>query len=100
MRHAILVEFTLHEDAVERFMPLMLENARASLEQEPGCDRFDVLHRAGKPNEIVLYEIYRDRAAFDMHLKSSHFLQFSAATAGFIKDKRIIELAWLNDQGK
>lgn len=100
MRFVIIVEFTLHENTLEKFMPLMLENARISLEQEPGCDRFDVLNRAGRPNEIVLYEIYRDRAAFDTHLKSGHFLEFSAATAAFIKDKRIIELAWLNDQGK
>ncbi|HUF19142.1 MAG TPA: putative quinol monooxygenase [Burkholderiales bacterium] len=99
MRFVVIVEFTLHENTLEKFMPLMLENARISLEQEAGCDRFDVLNRAGRPNEIVLYEIYRDRAAFDAHLKSRHFLQFNAASAPYTRDKRIVELDYLNDAG-
>jgi (4S)-4-hydroxy-5-phosphonooxypentane-2,3-dione isomerase len=100
MRYAIIVEFTLHEGALQRFMPLMLANAAASLDSEPGCARFDVLQKSGKPNEIVLYEIYRDRAAFDAHLTSAHFREFNVATAPLIRDKRIVELAYLNDGGK
>jgi len=99
-RFVVYVEFNLHESAVDRFMPMMLANARASLADEPGCERFDVLHVAGKPQQIVLYEIYRDRAAFQEHLKTPHFLEFNAATAPFIKDKKVVELAYLNDEGR
>ncbi len=98
-RFVIYVEFNLHDDMVERFMPLMLANARASLDAEPGCERFDVLHVAGKPHLIVLYEIYRDKAAFQDHLKTGHFLEFNSQTAPLIKDKKVIELSYLNDQG-
>ena len=100
MRYVIIVEFTLNDGALERFMPLMLANAKASLDKEPGCDRFDVLQKAAEPNEIVLYEIYRDRAAFDEHLKSAHFKAFNAETAALIREKRIAELGYLNDEGK
>jgi len=98
-RFVIYVEFDLHEDAVDKFMPMMLANARASLAAEPGCERFDVLHVAGKPHRIVLYEIYKDRAAFQEHLKTRHFLEFNSATAPFIRDKKVVELAYLNDEG-
>lgn len=100
MRFVIVVEFTLNEGVLQRFMPLMLANAKASLDSEPGCERFDVLQKSGKPGEIVLYEIYRDRAAFDVHLKSAHFQEFNIATAPMIREKRIVELAYLNDEGK
>jgi (4S)-4-hydroxy-5-phosphonooxypentane-2,3-dione isomerase len=100
MRYAIIVEFTLHEGALQRFMPLMLANASASLDREPGCARFDVLQKPGKPNEIVLYEIYTDRAAFDAHLASPHFQEFNVATAPLIREKHIVELAYLNDEGR
>ncbi len=100
MKYVITVEFVLNENALQRFMPLMLANAKASLEREPGCERFDVLQKTGKPNEILLYEIYTDRAAFDAHLASAHFKEFNVATAAMIRDKRIVELAYLNDQGK
>lgn len=49
-RFVIYVEFNLNENAVEKFMPLMLANARASLDAEPGCERFDVLHVEGRPH--------------------------------------------------
>lgn len=100
MRYVIIVEFSLNEGALEQFMPLMLANAKASLDKEPGCERFDVLQKPAQANEIVLYEIYIDRAAFDEHLKSAHFKEFNAATAALIKSKRIIELSYLNDEGK
>jgi len=99
-RFVIYVEFILHEDAVERFMPLMLANASSSLHDEPECERFDVLHVAGKPHHIVLYEIYRDRAAFQYHLKTPHFLEFNRVTAPLIREKKVIELSYLNDEGK
>lgn len=100
MRYVIIVEFSLNDGALKQFMPLMLANAKASLDKEPGCERFDVLQKPAQPNEIVLYEIYRDRAAFDAHLASAHFKEFSAATAALIGSKRIVELAYLNDDGK
>ena len=98
-RFVIYVEFNLHENAVEKFMPLMLANAGASLEAEPGCERFDVLHVEGRPQQIVLYEIYRDKAAFQEHLKTRHYLEFNAATAPLVREKKVVELAYLNDQG-
>lgn len=98
-RFVIYVEFILHDDAVERFMPLMLANARSSLDEEPGCERFDVLHLAGKPQHVVLYEIYRDRAAFQHHLKTAHFLTFNSVTAAMIREKKVVELDYLNDEG-
>ena len=98
-RFVIVVEFTLHEGAVDKFLPQMLANAKSSLDREPGCERFDVLHVTGKPHEIVLYEIYRNKAAFEEHLKTRHFLEFNAATAPLISNRKIIELAYLNDEG-
>jgi quinol monooxygenase YgiN len=98
-RFVIYVEFNLHENAAEKFMPLMLANARTSLDAEPGCERFDVLHVHGRPHQVVLYEIYRDREAFKEHLKSRHYLEFNDASAALVREKKVVELAYLNDQG-
>ncbi len=70
-------------------MPLMLENARASLMHEAGCHQFDVLSNADAPDKIFLYELYDDRAAFDLHLSSAHFQAFDKATAPMIADKQV-----------
>ncbi|MFT6656980.1 putative quinol monooxygenase [Maritalea sp.] len=74
--YAVIVQFDILPDHFERFLPLMQQNARASVSLEPGCKQFDVLTDPSRPNEVALYEIYDSAAAFQAHLKSSHFLAF------------------------
>jgi quinol monooxygenase YgiN len=87
----ITVEFRLKPGMRTAFRPLMDDNARSSMRDEPGCRRFDVLEPAGQPDVIFLYEIYDDRAAFDAHVRSPHFLKFQAETEGFIAGKSVVE---------
>lgn len=88
MAYGVCVTFTIHPDKHAAFMPLMLANARASLADEPGCLQFDVLTDPARPGEVFLYELYDDRAAFDAHLASAHFLRFREAVAEMIAEKR------------
>ena len=76
----ILVEFLVKPDFVQRFARLIRANAKASVEREPGCRRFDVLLGPDDPRRFVLYEIYDDDVAFDRHLQTPHFKSFAAAT--------------------
>ncbi|MEO8007418.1 MAG: putative quinol monooxygenase [Betaproteobacteria bacterium] len=96
-RFVITVDFFLHAGTLEHFLILIKENAHKSLTVEPGCDRFDVLIEKGAPDHVVLYEIYKDRAAFDFHLKSRHFAQFNTASQGYVKDKKVVEFEYTND---
>jgi len=87
MPYAVCVTFRTLPGAMGRFLPLMLENAGQSRDREPGCLRFDVLSDPDHPDEVFLYEIYSDRAAFDAHLGSAHFRAFDAAVADLVADK-------------
>ena len=99
-RYVITVDFWLKPGALEPFLTLIKENARKSLAEEAGCDRFDVMIEKGKPDHVLLYEIYQNRAAFDVHLKSRHFAEFSTASKPYVKDKKIVEFEYCNDAGK
>lgn len=99
-RYLITVDFFLHPGALDPFLTLIRDNARTSLADEPGCHRFDVLVQRGMPDHILLYEIYEDRAAFDFHLKSTHFARFNAASAPYVRDKKIVEYEYVNDSGE
>ena len=85
----IYVDFTIKQGAVERFRELILTNARHSLRDEPGCRRFDVLASAEEPRRIVLYEIYDDESAFDLHLRSAHYQSFAQAIDGEVEERSI-----------
>jgi autoinducer 2-degrading protein len=67
-------------------------NAATSVAMEPGCQRFDVLvPRNAAPGDIVLYEIYDDRGAFEAHLASEHFASFDRQTKAIVTNKVIVE---------
>jgi (4S)-4-hydroxy-5-phosphonooxypentane-2,3-dione isomerase len=87
--YAVTVEFTIDPQRFDQFLPLMLENARRSREDEPGCRQFDVCVDDAQRGIVHLYEIYDDRAAFDAHLASPHFRAFAAATQAMITDRML-----------
>lgn len=74
--YSLIVDFQVNEGKMAEFLPLMKENARASVANEPGCLQFDVLQVQGEPNRIVLFEVYADDAAFQAHMKMPHLAAF------------------------
>ncbi|PWT75290.1 MAG: antibiotic biosynthesis monooxygenase [Proteobacteria bacterium] len=75
---ALVVHIEIKPGAVERFMPLAVENAKATRETEPGCRQFDVLVDPADPTKVVYYEIYDDEAAFHAHQQTPHFKRYVA----------------------
>ncbi|GAB5463250.1 putative quinol monooxygenase [Tritonibacter mobilis] len=89
--YVVTVTFTLHPGCLSEFLPLMVENARLSRAEEPGCRQFDVCTARveGAVDEVFLYEVYDDDAAFAAHLESAHFKTFDAAVAGLVAAKDV-----------
>ena len=60
----------------EEFIAAMLDDARGSVNDEPGCFRFDVIQDGADPNRIWLYEVYVDEAAFQAHVQTPHLIKW------------------------
>lgn len=91
-QYTILVDFRISPGAMDRFMALVLENARLSLAREPDCLIFDVLTPGDGGDQVLLYEVYRDRRAFDAHVAMPHVRSFGAAVAPLTSAKTVTEL--------
>jgi quinol monooxygenase YgiN len=98
MRFALTVMFRLHPGRMADFLPHVIANAAESLRAEPGCRVFDVCRPLNGPTDAVfLYEVYDDRAAFDAHLRTSHFLRFDADVGPMVASKEITFLDLVSD---
>jgi (4S)-4-hydroxy-5-phosphonooxypentane-2,3-dione isomerase len=93
--YAVTVAFDIVEGKRDEFAVLIAENAAASVRDEAGCLRFDVLTplSPGEGPDVFLYEIYRDRAAFDRHLASGHYKAFDEASRTLIRTKTVMVFA-------
>ena len=87
--YAVCVTFQIKAGMSEAFMPLMQKQAQNSLKLESACHRFDVCTNPEKPDEVFLYEIYEDAAAFQLHLESNHFKAFDIAIQPLLADKTV-----------
>lgn len=87
MTHVLLVDFHIQPEQAEAFAEAIRHNARCSLEDEPGCSRFDVCRDPKDTGIFFLYELYDDPAAIEFHLASSHFRQFDALTRDWVLRK-------------
>ena len=91
--YVVTVEFWVKIEHVQDFRMAIVANARTSREFEPGCRQFDVCTDPADSRTIFLYGVYSDRAAFDAHLASDHFLRFDHQVAPWVERKaaRVLE---------
>lgn len=87
--YVITVEFHVRPATAPAFRSALLENAAASLRNEPGCHQFDVCFDPQDPAHCFLYELYDDEAAFKTHLASAHFKAFDSQVESMVEQKNV-----------
>ncbi|GBQ05785.1 putative quinol monooxygenase [Saccharibacter floricola] len=75
----VIAEFETTAETFQSFLDVCHSDAERSVTDEPGCLDFVILTPHDEPNVIVLYEIYKDKVAFEEHEKAPHFAEFSDA---------------------
>lgn len=73
----VIAEFKVSAEKREEFLELSRFDSERSLADEAGCRQFDVSTGEEAHDFVVFYEVYDDRAAFDLHTKTPHFATFS-----------------------
>ena len=86
---AVVVEFTLRAESYPAFVERVKQQAKDSLELEADCHQFDVCIDPERKDFVLLYELYSDRQAFDAHLQSAHFADFSDTVADWISERKL-----------
>ncbi len=90
----IIVEFETLDGAEAQFLDLISEHARATLQEEPGCLRFEVIkpvERDGTPiaNLVMVNELYADEAAVAAHERNPRMPDVQAAMSPLLKSRRL-----------
>ena len=93
MAKTLIAEFTVkpgHEHRVRQMVIELTEAVRA----EPGNVVFDPCTREDNPRAYIVYEVYRDEAAFDAHITAPHGRTFNDELADYIEEPES-RLTWL-----
>lgn len=77
MSLVLQVNIRVKPENLESFMRQVLENARAA-RQEPGCQQFEVLVDPEDKTRVMLFEVYDDQKAFEVHQQGEAFKKYLA----------------------
>ncbi|WP_223587322.1 putative quinol monooxygenase [Microbacterium sp. OVT16B] len=97
-RVVLSAEFTALPAAADEVDALIQEYAQ-TVRAEPGNERFEVYRRAEDPDRFVVFEVYRDREAFDAHLGAEAGRAFNAALVPRIVEPQSV-LSFLTPIGR
>jgi quinol monooxygenase YgiN len=73
----VIAEFEVLPNSKNEFLALCKFDAERSVTDEPGCQQFDANTSDKSQGTVVLYEVYDDRIAFDLHLTTPHYARFA-----------------------
>jgi (4S)-4-hydroxy-5-phosphonooxypentane-2,3-dione isomerase len=88
--YCIIVKTQLHPGTADQFLPVMLENAAASVRDEPGCLVFDVLQDQQSTDTFFLYEIYQSPDALQQHKQTPHYKKSRELITDLIADQSVV----------
>jgi len=97
MRHVVIADLEIDPERFDRFVELMLVNARGS-RKEAGCERFDVVVPKDGSARVALFEVYKDEAAFKQHQASDHYRSFVQARGDMIRNVRFGAFKFVEDE--
>jgi len=88
-KFAIVATFDIAAGRMDEFLPLLLAHRDRCLKDEPGTLRFDVLRPRNEENKVMLYkvmlyEVYEDDAAFQIHWNGPSVARMRAETTEMV----------------
>jgi autoinducer 2-degrading protein len=86
---ALIVEYRVKPGRCDAFLGVIRAHAAGTLADEDGCMQFDVLVPREGADRVLLYEVYRDAAAYAVHGRSARLVNTRAAYAEMIDSRTI-----------
>lgn len=86
-----LAELEIDPVHMDVYKAALRQEIETSIRSEPGVLRLDAVSVKDHPDEIRLFEMYANEAAYRSHLESPHFKKYKNDTAGFVKSLKLVE---------
>jgi len=95
-----IAELEIDPGQLEAYRALLVEEIEASVANEPGVLMLHAVAEKERPEQIRILEVYADRAAYEAHLRTPHFLKYKTGTAGMVKSLTLVDVDPVMMRGK
>lgn len=86
-----LAKLVIDAEHLDAYQAALKEEIEASIKLEPGVRTLYAVSEKEQPTHFTILEIYADRAAYEKHIKTPHFLKYKTGTSQMVKSLELIE---------
>jgi quinol monooxygenase YgiN len=90
-RVARIAEIEIDPQQVEAYRTALREEIEASIRLEPGVLTLEAVSVKDHPEQVRIFEIYLNQAAYESHLHTAHFNKYKATTQAMVRSLKLIE---------
>jgi len=87
-----IAELEIDATRLAEYRALLAEEIQASIATEPGVLMLHAVAERERPEQIRILEVYADRHAYEVHLKTAHFLKYKEGAAEMVKALRLVDV--------
>jgi quinol monooxygenase YgiN len=89
-RYIQLAEIEIDPAQLEAYKAAVKEHIETAVRVEPGVLVLYAVSDKSDPTQVRVFEIYRDIAAYRLHLETEHFKRYKATTEKMVKSLKLI----------
>lgn len=86
-----LSKLVIDASKLEAYRAFLVEEVQESMRLEPGVRTLYAVSEKERPTHFTILEIYADRAAYEAHIKSVHFLKYKTGTKDMVESLELID---------
>lgn len=87
-----MAEIEIDPAQLDAYRALLSEEIEAAVALEEGVLSLSAVAIKDSPHNIRILEVYADRAAYEAHLLTPHFLKYKNGTAGMVRSLTLIDV--------
>lgn len=86
-----LSKLVIDPSQLQAYQTALKEEITASVRLEPGVLTLYAVSEKDRPTHITILEIYESRAAYELHIKSPHFLKYKKGTEYMVQSLELVD---------
>ncbi len=85
-----LAKLVIDPEQLENYKALLKEEIETSVQLEPGVLTLYAVSEKDNPTHITILEIYADKAAYQLHVQTPHFIKYKTGTTNMVKSLELV----------
>jgi quinol monooxygenase YgiN len=92
-RKVRIAKIEIYPSFLNEYKTALAEHAKIAVRLEPGVLALQAVFDKKKPELITVFEVYASEEAYQLHLKTPHFLKYKSGTLKMVKSLELEEVS-------